>query len=274
MHLCLFLATFFYVNEPVVNMRESPAHDSRVVSQAVFAEKVNIETPSEDWVYITTPDQYEGWVPLSVLTKREDAYLPSLKVSRLAAHVYGVKGTEWGAIKTLPFNTELAESDSSDARWIKVILPNGQQGFIQKGDVEPLPKLSQKQDLVSFSHKFLGLPYTWGGRTSFGYDCSGFVQMLYNQIGISLKRDSKQQIQDTRFKTVVLGELQPGDLIFFGISEDKIRHVGLYIGDERFIHSTVRENKPWIQISSLKDFEWSGHPSAAYSYRKGRQLKD
>lgn len=270
--MLLLLSAIFIVNEPVVNMREEPSHESKVASQALYSEKVTIEKKEGDWAYITTPDHYLGWVPLSTIASRDETYETSLKVSRKAAHIYGVKDTEFGAVKTVPYKARLKALDQTDARWIKIELPDGKEGYIQKGDVAPELQLKEKGDLVAFSKKFLGLPYTWGGRSSFGYDCSGYVQMLYNQIGIDLLRDSKQQVLDPRFQTISHELLEPGDLVFFGYAEDKIRHVGMYLGDGKFIHSTVRENKPWLRISNLTDMEWSGHPDAFYSYRTFRQL--
>jgi SH3-like domain-containing protein len=60
----IFLSSlsFFYVNEPVVDMRMSPTHNSKVVSQTVFAENVKIENIQDDWVQIVTPDNYSGWI--------------------------------------------------------------------------------------------------------------------------------------------------------------------------------------------------------------------
>lgn len=265
-------ACLFYVNEPVVEMRASPSLESKVVSQTILSENVSVETQIDEWAYIITPDQYSGWVLAKSLVPLNKPYKASLKVSRLAAHVYAVKDIKFGPIKTLPFGSKLRLLETSDSRWIKVALPDGKECYIQKGDVCPEKMTFAKQDLIPFSQKFIGLPYTWGGRSSFGYNCSGFVQMLYNQIGVNLPRDSKQQILDPRFKTVPIELAEPGDLVFFGKAKNKIAHVGLYLGNGKFIHSTTRELQPWIRISSLSQFCWSGHKNAAYSYRIFRQL--
>lgn len=268
----LLSACLFYVNDPVVDMRASPSLESEVVSQTILAEKVSVETQIGEWAYILTPDQYPGWVPAKSLISRNKPYKASLKVSRLAAHVYAVKDIKFGPIKTLPFGSKLRLVESSDSRWLKVALPDGKECYIQKGDVCPEKMTFAKKDLAPFSQKFIGLPYTWGGRSSFGYNCSGFVQMLYNQIGVNLPRGSKQQISDPRFKTVPIESAEPGDLVFFGKSKQKIAHVGLYLGNGTFIHSTTRELQPWIRISNLSQFCWSGHKDATYSYRVFRQL--
>ncbi len=264
----LLAVCFFYTNEPIVSMRETPSHEAKVVSQTVYAEEIQIKEESGNWSSIITSDGYNGWVETKTLSNCRKAYRTDLKTSRLSTHIYGINDTEWGPILTVPFGTPLKSLDTSGKRWIKISLVNGKEGYVQRGDVAEV----SKTDLVAFSQKFLGLPYTWGGRSSFGYDCSGFVQMLYNQMGIDLPRDSKDQVQDNRFHTVAINELQAGDLIFFGKSENQIRHVGMSIGNGQFIHATSAENQPWIRISSVTEFDWSGNPEANYPYRIGKQL--
>lgn len=270
----ILATTLLYIQDSVVDMREEATDTSRVASQAVFAEKVEVEKEVEGWSYIKTPDQYLGWVPNQVLVVRDKPYEGDIRVSRLVAHVFGINDTEYGPIITLPYGTKLQSLDSTDARWIKVLLPNSKEGYIQKGDVALESTLSSKDELVSFSQRFLGLPYTWGGRTSFGFDCSGFMQMLYQQIGVDLQRNARLQILDPRFYSIPIESLEVGDLIFFGKSEQKIMHVGMSIGSGQFIHTSPRENKPWLRISHLSDFEWSGHPNAYYPYRTAKQLKE
>lgn len=106
--------------------------------------------------------------------------------------------------------------------------------------------------MVQFSHRFLGLPYTWGGTSSFGYDCSGFVQMLMRQRGYYIPRDADVQAAWSDFESVTVSDLRAGDLLFFG-NKDKITHTGMYIGNGKFIQATVHEH-PVIQISSLDKY--------------------
>ena len=95
--------------------------------------------------------------------------------------------------------------------------------------------------------------------------------MLYRQMGIYLPRDSKDQIHWEGFTAIPIDQLLPGDLIFFGLAQDKIRHVGLYLGNNKFIHATVAENAPYIRVSLLSDPEWNG--SGRFVYRAARTLK-
>lgn len=270
--ITLMASSLFYINEPVSTMRESPNPHSEVVSQAVFSEEVHIQASEGKWSRIETPDGYSGWVLTEHLVKRETPFVTNAKISRVKAHLYTVMDTIYGPIKSLPYGARFTVLNSSDARWLKIALPDDLECYVQKGDAEELPQLRHKNKLPALAQQFRELPYTWGGRSSFGYDCSGFVQMLYSHIDISLQRDAKQQILDKRFKTIDIAELEPGDLIFFGKSEERILHVGMSIGDGQFIHATSRENKPWIRISNLSDFEWSGDEKANYPHRHARQL--
>ena len=267
----LVLATAFcFVKEPAVTMRETPSDASTVASQTVFAEEVEVVERKDGWCSIVTPDKYKGWIHADSLAETEKPYKPTDRITRLSAHIYGVKDTEYGPVLTLPYGARVQVINKDDPRWIAISLPDGRQCYVQRGDIEPEPSLSTKADFVDFSKNFLGLPYTWGGRTGFGYDCSGFAQMLYSRIGINLLRDSRQQILDERFATVSREKLEAGDLIFFGKANGRIVHVGMYLGGDKFIHATVREQKPWIHISTLSDPDWNG--TGDLSTRIFRQL--
>lgn len=277
----LAASMFFYVNTPVIDMREQPNDNAEMVSQAYYSEQVNILEETPEWLKIeTVVDRYSGWIKNKGLCKRQTEFLSNssdrvAKVNRCAAHLYGVEDTVYGPILTLPFDSrlEVLEPEGlSSSRWIKVGLPDGREAFIQRGDVTLNVDLLDKIQVCSFSLKFLNLPYTWGGRSSFGYDCSGFVQMLYRRMGQFIPRDSKDQIVSEKFKKIAIEDLSAGDLIFFGQSEECIGHVGLYLGDRRFIHSTVAENAPYIRISSLDDEAWNG--SGRFAYRAGRTLRE
>ena len=251
-------AGLFYVAEPAVTMREEANDVSRVASQTIFAEKVEVVDRKDGWCFIVTPDTYKGWIHATSVVEVKEPYSPTARISRLAAHIYSVEDTELGPIMTLPYDSKIQVIDDSASRWIKVRLPDGKLGYVQRGDIAPEKPLQTKTDLVDFSKKFLNIPYTWGGRTSFGYDCSGFVQMLYGKIGIDLLRDSRQQVLDSRFATVPVEKAEPGDLVFFGKPDGHIVHAGMCLGDGKFIHSTVREQQPWIHISDLNGPEWNG----------------
>jgi cell wall-associated NlpC family hydrolase len=271
---------FHTIISPVCEMRKSPKYFSEVVSQAIFSEDVHLIDEESDWYKIkTTTDEYTGWVQKKGIVSLSTPYIDNISsfvmVNRLSAHLYAQPDIIYGPLLTLPFESRLKVIDSNqDLRWLKVLLPNSQLAFIQKGDVSSYPTNSHlnRQQIANFSQIFLGLPYTWGGKSSFGYDCSGFVQMLYRQMGISLPRDSKDQFISNKLTEHSINQLISGDLIFFGLAKDQIRHVALALGDGKFIHTSVAtENKPYVRISHINDPAWGGS-SAYYPFSAAKRL--
>lgn len=263
--------SFSYTNAPFVNMRKSPSFESEVVSQTFLGEKISIQNEEDEWVFIETSDQYRGWIPEDAIIQRNTPYNADLMTSRIATHLYSIPNIKYGSLSTVPYQTQLKKSREENDSWILVCLPDSRLAYVQKGNIEIEPMLTKKDDLVHFSKRFLGLPYTWGGRTSFGYDCSGFIQMLYQKINVFLPRDARDQILSKHLKMIPIGALTPGDLIFFGQDEKTIGHVGLSIGNNQFIHATGRENLPWLRISSLLDAAWNGTMHAIYPFRSAYQ---
>ncbi|HXF29814.1 MAG TPA: C40 family peptidase, partial [Chlamydiales bacterium] len=251
---------------------------SRVASQAIFSEEVRVLEEQGDWVKIETIiDSYQGWIKKETCAAVEKLPKKTVMIDRIAAHLYHVTDTEFGPIMTLPFESRLElieELPDSDRRWLKVKLPNNKEAFVQRGDCLLIPQKLTREQMVAFSKYFLGLPYTWGGRSSFGYDCSAFVQMLYRQMGVYIPRDSKDQIKWDGFQSIEMNELQPGDLIFWGKSAQKINHVGMYLGEGKFIHTIASvEKKPYLRISSVNDPAWDAKPTNYHAFRAAKTLK-
>lgn len=274
-------STHAYVKEPQVYMLEKPNLKANVASEAIYAEEVKIipGTKKGKWIQIQTcRDGYKGWVQASSIQKMKSPYLlPTdtvLKVDRVRAFVHRIADTEKVPLLALAKGTTLKvvqEKEEQNRRWIEVRLINGKSAFIQRGDVVINPKTMTLSEMIEDSKSELNVPYAFGGTSTFGSDCSGFAQRQFAKMGIKLPRDSKDQINWDGFKNVALDELETGDLIFWGVSEDKIRHVGVYLSNNQFIHSTVQELKPYARISSLDDEKWSG--KSDWPYRAARRLK-
>lgn len=159
-------------------------------------------------------------------------------------------------------------------KFIGVVLPSGKTGYVPAKDVAVFYKWAKdrkdrtmsedvfRQDLLATGYRFLGVPYMWGGTSIKNVDCSGFTRSVYFANGVLLPRNASQQArigEDVRiFKDngdVDWNGLLPGDLLFWGkaatdSTKERATHVGMYIGDGRFIHSAQV-----VRINSLDSSE-------------------
>ena len=256
--LAMLLASTAVVDRPVADMYSGPSADRDVVSQAIYGTKVGVMDKMGEWARIRTPDDYDGWVPAaSILPGGKYAEQGKVaEVQSLFAHLYREPSvTKHAPVLTVPFETRLEVATASD-EWLQVRLVDGGSAWVQQGDVSLDSQRLSIPETIALAKRFLGLPYTWGGTSSFGYDCSGYMQMLCRRRGYNLPRDAQPQADWTGVTAVARNQLQPGDLLYFGSSDKNITHTGMYIGNDEFIHATTHD-RPVIQIGKVSDPHWT-----------------
>ena len=271
---------------PVANMYSGPSDKTDVVSQAIYGSNVTLVVAHGEWSRIQTSDHYKGWVPSrhvrTVLTGNGYATAgPTVLVESLFANIYSEPDvTKHKPVITVPFETKLevapenptvAPENSASAKpgaktnpakkvdtegWLHVRLPGQTLAWIQESDVVADPRPLTIPESIELGKRFLGLPYLWGGRSSFGFDCSGFTQMLVRARGVNMPRDADQQAAWTGVAPVEREDLQAGDLLFFGSSAKSISHTAMYIGNGQFIQAAT-SGHPVVQISKLDDDPWT-----------------
>jgi cell wall-associated NlpC family hydrolase len=254
----------YVVVRPVVNMFRTPSLDADVVSQSLYGTNVTLIKAVGNWMQIRTADDYTGWVQIEGLRKlagkRYADGVEFVKVSESSANVYREPDvTAHAPLLNLPWESRLevinAKVDER-GRWLRVRLADGGEGFIQRGDVSSDASTLDIPQTIALAKRFMGVTYTWGGTSSFGFDCSGFVQMLVRQRGVTLPRDASLQANWNGLLKVERKDLVAGDLLYFGEDLTKVTHTGMYIGNGEFIHDTTHE-RPMVQISRLNDEPWT-----------------
>jgi cell wall-associated NlpC family hydrolase len=118
-----------------------------------------------------------------------------------------------------------------------------------------------KLSILEHSFTYLNAPYLWGGRSSFGIDCSGFTQMVYMLAGFQLPRDAKDQAKLGETLSFI-EEAEPGDLAFFDNEEGNIVHVGIIMADNYIIHASGK-----VRIDRLDQYGIANNELKTHSHR-------
>lgn len=252
--------------QPVVSMHKEPRELSEVVSQIIWADPVDvIEVNNNDWALVVSKDSQQGWVPVSTLVTYENGVYPQKNkvamVTSRVAHVYLVRDVAmYPPLLSLPYGAQLEVLSGFDVqadRWAEVQLVNGEVAYVQRSDIVINPKPLSKTEMVSFAKSLIGTPYIWGGSSIYGFDSSGFVQMMYRQMGIELPRGAYEQAGLSRKNSLALKDLEPGDLLFFSLKDDGlVNHVGMYLGNDEFLHASTRNTPPSVQVTSINTPYW------------------
>jgi len=272
------LNALYLVNEPAVVITETPEEKGHVEDIIRYGTAVKVTQEKQGWAFVTYPG-WQGWVKKEKLLEVDDDYkFPTQAfVGHRGAYLFSVADTEWGPMMHLPFETPLEileELPQTNRRWILVKLQQGQTGYVQRSQLKFTSQKLTLPKMIDFAHQFINTKYLWGGSTSFGYDCSGFVQMLYRQMGVNLPRNSNQQAEDTGLKEIKSTEAQAGDLVFFKNSAGKVVHVGMMVDGKNFIHAFTKR-EAWICVSSLADEDFAnGSLYFGFEVKRHRSIRD
>ena len=228
----------------IVPIRKEPDHKSEMTSQLLFGELFRIEETTNDWCRVTLAwDNYEGWIHTTqCLLLDEKEYLRLLHASTPASMdlVQLIANETQKSMSAIPLGSSLP---GIEGQFFSI----GGEQFQFEGQVSdtelireihtPDEKLEFCQSLVEDAMMYLTAPYLWGGRTPFGIDCSGLVQMAYRLKQIKLPRDASQQATQGEVVSL-LNEALPGDLVFFDDEEGTITHVGLLADRSKVLHAS------------------------------------
>jgi cell wall-associated NlpC family hydrolase len=276
------------VRVAVANLGSSPGKDKErdVVTQAHLAEQVEVLREVNGYYLVRlVGDGYLGWIKgesllcldqagLAAYLDREQVLVtaefapiwrasagtgepgevtPATDGGGGAMLVTAVMGTMLPLRSSLPPAATLPPG-LTGLNCFAVILPGGETGLIESSYGRRLPQaqavFAEKrpaEEVIALAKSCLGRPYLWGGTTPHGFDCSGFVQLVFGLCGYPLPRDADMQFA----AGVAAGkrsELRPGDLVFWTTYQPGPSHVGIYIGEGRYIHCSPSEG---VAVNSL-----------------------
>ena len=210
---------------PVAPIRAEGSHRAEMVSQILFGETATIIHETKDFYQIQMhQDGYEGWcqkLQLQILPEGATIITKGYTTNWVNSAVFN------GHPIQLPLGTPIV----SDAQ-ANFVLTYTDASF------DSVNSVFTPEALEIVAKQFLGTAYLWGGRSVFGIDCSGFVQMVFKLFNYKLPRDAYQQAQMGE-AIGFLAEAKPGDLAFFDNEEGKITHVGILLSPHQIIHASA-----------------------------------
>jgi cell wall-associated NlpC family hydrolase len=217
----------------VIPVRADVSDKSEMVSQLLFGETFSILSSSKGWTKIAIDhDSYEGWIDekqFISLSSKERSQIQSNPKYYSTDLVHDINQKNDFSFPILSGSTLYNASSLEFTLGEKTYSFNGNT---INADIQPTAA-----QLIMNAQLYLNSPYLWGGRTPLGIDCSGFVQVVARLSGVSLPRDTRQQVNEGELINLI-SEAQPGDLAFFENAEGRIIHVGILLDNAQIIHAS------------------------------------
>ena len=254
-----------------LNVRSGPGTGNSVIGSLHNGDIVERIGISGSWIKIKMSGGKTGWVSSDYLvspgTSGSTNSKPSEGGVKLKVKVNGSlnvrsgPGTGNSVIGSL-HNGDIVERIGISGSWIKIKMSGGKTGWVNSryitSDKENRGSMNggstSSRNIISIAKSKLGSKYRWGATGPNEFDCSGYTQWVFGQAGKSIPRISRDQARGGT--AVSKSQMQPGDLVYFNTGRNGVvNHVGIYLGNNQFIHCSGTPRKPkYVMISSLGGF--------------------
>lgn len=216
---------------PLVACRREPNERSEMISQLLYGESYDVIEEINSWIKIKNHrDNYESWID----KKLHSPFSGSSQQHFIAGETF---------------------NEITDASGKKLIVPGA--SILPSKEKETFAS----ESLIETALKFLGAPYLWGGKSVWGLDCSGFVQVVFQIHRMNISRDAYQQAEQG--EVVAFNDLiEAGDLAFFSKENESISHVGICISKEQIIHASGK-----VRIDKLDHLGIFNEENQSYSHQ-------
>ncbi|MDX2195071.1 MAG: C40 family peptidase [Cytophagales bacterium] len=245
-------------NMSVVPVRAADNERSEMVTQMLFGDVYSVVNENEHgkWIKIKLHfDEYEGWISQNMYHSISES-----DMSTYSSAPHGICYDDVALVESKAASHLILLGSTLPVIQGRNILI-GNTTYTYEGDLIDIPK-KITPDIINFTcMRYMHAPYFWGGKTLFGTDCSGFVQIVYKLLGYQIKRDAYQQAMCGKdIKNIA--DINVGDLAFFENEEKRITHVGIILEYNHIIHAHGR-----VRIDILDDTGIINIENKQYSHK-------
>ena len=219
----------------IIPVRREPSEKSEMITQILFGERFEVFENFMGWNRVVLEyDGYEGWIDNKMITPLLDRVYDKISSSPMA-----ISTDIMSLVRSMNANNHMIVAGSSLPCWrhYKRGFSIGSETFSMNGTFQYHTPVNIRKFIAQQALMYFNAPYLWGGRSPFGIDCSGLVQVIYKMAGIRLPRDAREQV-NVGIPLTFVEETQPGDLVFFDDEEGNIVHVGIIWERNKMIHAS------------------------------------
>ena len=247
----------------LVPVRRTPADLSEQVNQLLFGEHYEaLEVDASGrWVRIRSYfDQYEGWIDGKQHHSVSKEYFDYINRTEFKITTDLTSSILYNKSPQIILMGSMIPISSSE-------LFKMEEQFAFNGEAKNLGQKREFEYMKSIALKYLNAPYLWGGKSPFGIDCSGFVQMVFKISGYRIFRDAHQQATQGKIVSY-LNEARPGDIAFFKNKEGRIVHTGIMLGEDRIIHAHGKVRIDFLNDEGIMNLETKAYSHTLSHFRR------